>query len=522
MAVNSQAVMHSPRLSLRDLLGVSYTDAVCRARAFVTGAQPEDLQRVAERKVDFAPEWYRTRLDQLVDAIGETVCAPLPQSAAGAGTASFNRATHQASAPLTGFGFTRVGEDGRLYLASKSEHYHASLGHSFPGFALIDNARQLGIPNATHNNTRGHITRLLEETLIRIANGIPSSERDDLERVLASTDAHVLNRVINLETGSLAVEAALKMMLARFYRLEDTFPTPIYDGRIPVFLVIGDRAGGGKANYHGTTILTQVMRDLWPKLGQGLADRELFVVKPVAINDSVDFERVLLEYDRGATKVAGFFHEIVLMNYGGLRLTEPYLKRVYELCHSSDVPINVDEIQSCIWSPDLFMFREYGLQPDFVSVGKGFPGGEYPASKILTTAAMDNLNQFGALVTNGQEELASIAYLVTIAFAEANRDYIRDLGETYECGLRSLQRKYPAIIDRVEGRRHLSSLFFHSVATTVRFTRELTAAGIDISAHTYKAECPPAALTKIPLISTYKMVEFLISKMDETLKGLSA
>ena len=59
----------------------------------------------------------------------------------------------------------RVGEDGRLWLISKSEHYHVPLGHGFPGYALLDRARRLGIPNATHNNTRGRITRLLEEEL---------------------------------------------------------------------------------------------------------------------------------------------------------------------------------------------------------------------------------------------------------------------------------------------------------------------------------------------------------------------
>jgi acetylornithine/succinyldiaminopimelate/putrescine aminotransferase len=180
----------------------------------------------------------------------------------------------------------------------------------------------------------------------------------------------------------------------------------------------------------------------------------------------------------------------------------------------------VDEIQSCIWSPKFFLYREYGLQPDFVSVGKGFPGGQYPASRILTTPAMDNLNLFGALVTNGQEELAALAYLVTMAFVEANQPYISNIGDDYHRALQSLATKYPAMIDRVEGHRHLSSIFFHSVDTTVRFISYLVEAGIDISAHTYKAECPPAALTKIPLISTPKMVEFLISKMDEALARL--
>jgi hypothetical protein len=35
-------------------------------------------------------------------------------------------------------GYYRVGEDGRLYLMTKSEHYHAPLGHAFPGYTLIE------------------------------------------------------------------------------------------------------------------------------------------------------------------------------------------------------------------------------------------------------------------------------------------------------------------------------------------------------------------------------------------------
>ncbi|MGC9349641.1 MAG: aminotransferase class III-fold pyridoxal phosphate-dependent enzyme, partial [Anaerolineae bacterium] len=268
------------------------------------------------------------------------------------------------------------------------------------------------------------------------------------------------------------------------------------------------------------TVLTQVMRDMWPEFRDGLQQEGLFAVEPVQINSLDDFRRAVEAHDQGKTKVAGFFHEIVLMNYGGIRLDRDYIQDVYQLCHDHDIPILVDEIQSCIWSPDFFLFREYGLQPDFVSVGKGFPGGQYPASRILASAALDNLNQFGALVTNGQEELASLAYLVTMAFVEANRDYIRDLGDYYTAELEALAVRYPELISRVEGHRHLASIFFHSVDATVRFVKQLTASGIDVSAHTYKAECPPAALTKIPLISTYKMVAFLIEAMDRALRTM--
>ena len=50
--------------------------------------------------------------------------------------------------------------------------------------------------------------------------------------------------MLNLETGSLAVEAGVKMMLARFYRVQADAPLPPYNGRIPVLLVMGNDDGG--------------------------------------------------------------------------------------------------------------------------------------------------------------------------------------------------------------------------------------------------------------------------------------
>lgn len=508
------------RLSLSDLLGTEYTRAVCRARAFASGEDPTGLERIADEKVDFYPDAYARRVDGLLDSVGRQAVEGFQASACGATTDSFIKATRFAMSPLSGYGFVRIGEDGRGYLVSKSEHYHASLGHDFPGYALIEKAKRLGIANITHNNTRGHVTRLLEEEIVRVANGIRPGDRPALEKVLSSKEPHVLNRVINLETGSLAVEAALKMMLARFYRLDKTAAAPPYAGRKPVFLVIADHEGGKEANYHGTTILTQIMRGMWPELCAGLEECGLFLVKPVRINDLAHFEATLKQYDAAPCKVAGFFHELVLMNYGAIRLQEKFLNEAERLCRERDVPTCVDEIQSCIWSPGLFLFREYGLEPDFVSVGKGFPGGQYPASKILTTAAMDNLNQFGALVTNGQEELASLAYLVTMAFAEANGAYIRELGRYYEQALGKLAEKHAAHVQRIEGQWHLSSIFFRDPEKAVAFIKTLNEQGIDISAQTYKAQCPPSALTKLPLTATPKMVDFLVARMDDALARL--
>jgi acetylornithine/succinyldiaminopimelate/putrescine aminotransferase len=289
---------------------------------------------------------------------------------------------------------------------------------------------------------------------------------------------------------------------------------------VPVFLVVGDPQGGLTANYHGTTLLTQLMRGMWPELRDGASGGELFQIEPVAVNDVGSLRRAVERYDRGRYKVAGFLHEIVLMNYGAIRLDEEYLRKAYETCEAHDIPTLVDEIQTCSWSPEVFLFREYGLHPSFVAIGKGMPGGNSPASRIITTAAMDNLDQFGALVTNGQEELAALSYLVTIEFVQSNAGYIEFVGDYYQCCLSALAARYPRLVREVHGMRHLASLYFHDHESCNAFVRRLNEQCIDISAQSYKVESPPTALTKLPVIASVQMVDFLIGKMEGVLASL--
>lgn len=472
------------------------------------------MAALMRRKVDFFPAAVQARNLRLLKEVGTRVASGLHTSAHGATTEKFAAATQVAKAPLSAWGPYRVGEDGRLYLVTKSEHYHAPLGHAFPGYRLIDFARAAGIPNATHNNTRGHITRTLEEELIRAANGA------DGDGVGSTGEHSVLNRVLNLETGSLAVEAAIKICLARFYQIQPDAPSPCYAGRVPVLVVIGDQEGGLQANYHGTTIVAQAMRGMWSPLMGAFEKNEILLVRAVRPNNLKDLEAVFRKYDRGRYKIAGFFHELVLMNYGSVVIELQFVHRAYELCRKHDVPTVVDEIQTGIWSHELFMFREYGLSPSMVAIGKGFPGGEYPASRILFNGQLDCLPQFGALVTNGQEELAALSYLITMRWARANAEITRKVGDHYETCLRELGDRHRKVINSVEGVRHLAAVRFADVATAKRFTGSLNEMGLDISVQTYKAATPPTALTKLPLICGYEIVDFVIERMNEALKTI--
>jgi 4-aminobutyrate aminotransferase-like enzyme len=508
--------------SLTDLLGVEYVRAACNACAFLKGEAPGKFVAAAEKKVDFYPESLQRHLAGLLNQVGrQVIIAPVKITAVGATSIKFNEVTNTSAAPLAASGYYRVGEDGRLYLTTKSEHYHVPMGHSFPGYSLIDQARRLNIPNATHNNTRGYITRKLEEELIRTANGLERGDQTGLDAVLGiKDDLRILNRVLNLETGSLAVEAALKMILARFYRIQQELPTPKYNGLIPVILVMGNDDGKLLGNYHGTTALTQMMRGMWPDLYAGMEASQQWKLVPIRPNCREDLDRAFAEYEQGKYKIAGFFHEIIMMNYGGRRLAKEFLQYAHELCKKHDVPTVVDEIQSCMWSSQLYLFREYGLTPTFVAVGKGFPGGEYPASRILFSAAMDTMPQFGALVTNGQEELAALAYLVTMEWAQANAEVTEQLGAYFEQRIRDFAAAYPEIIDGVDGWHHMTTIKFSDLKKAKEFVIGVSKHGMDISAQTYKADCPPVVLTKIPLIADKPVIDFVVDRMTEVMQAL--
>ena len=311
------------------------------------------------------------------------------------------------------------------------------------------------------------------------------------------------------------------MILARFYRIQPEVDEPKYHGRIPVILCMANDDGGPSANYHGTTTLTQMLRGMWPEFREKMEAAQLWKLVHIRPNNKEDLDNAFAEYNKGAYKIAGFFHEIIMMNYGGRRLTKDFLQHAYDLCEANDVATVCDEIQSCMWASKLYLFREYGLNPTFVAIGKGFPGGEYPASRILFSAAMDSMPQFGALVTNGQEELAAMAYLVTMEWAQVNAAVTEELGAYFEQRVREFAAAYPEVIDSVDGWHHMSTIQFSDLKKAKSFVSEISGRGMDISAQTYKADCPPVVLTKIPLIADRAMIDFFMDQMNEVMTALT-
>ena len=94
-------MLHNIRRSLMDLIGTEYLDAVINARASLTQEDPAALRAVAEEKVDFYPDSFALRQEELMAQVGQRFLPAFSDNESGAPTDSYRAAQHSSAAPLS-------------------------------------------------------------------------------------------------------------------------------------------------------------------------------------------------------------------------------------------------------------------------------------------------------------------------------------------------------------------------------------------------------------------------------------
>jgi hypothetical protein len=106
-------------------------------------------------------------------------------------------------------------------------------------------------------------------------------------------------------------------------------------------------------------------------------------------------------------------------------------------------------------------------------------------------------------------------------FIAGNGSEITSNSRYYHEAVCRLALDFPEYCSGVEGDGMMTALCFDAVDIAVAFCRSMnTLYGIDISAQTYKPNCPPVALTKLPIITTKSMTDHILDAMRKSLKLL--
>ena len=100
----------SIKRSLADLLGEEYIEKLLENRAFL-GFDTEADRKLAYEKVDFYPETFAKRQDELIPLAGKTVVKPFANDMAGATTNAYRNATDFGKSGIGALGWFRIGEN---------------------------------------------------------------------------------------------------------------------------------------------------------------------------------------------------------------------------------------------------------------------------------------------------------------------------------------------------------------------------------------------------------------------------
>ncbi len=399
---------------------------------------------------------------------------------------------------LTGLGLFFITEKGKVILDCTAGHYQMPWGYSSD---IIDNAIinavKEGITWDCHSDIPGNPLKALARELVSIANGFNGLDDPRLDDIVEADG--VLNRaIVSTCTGTVACAAAFRMAYIHYENNYSEFGAP-------VFIT-------WENNYHGTDTFAQAMRGMWPGLF-GKDGVEFVQLEPN------NLEQVKDTFEKYGKRIACFFYEPVMMNNEALLIKDETVKLMRKLTTEVDAMLVVDEIQSCFFVPELMMFRQYGVVPDAVIVGKGMTGGVHGQSAAVFRKKFDNLAQFDALSTNGNAPMAAVSALTCINAIKENREHLIEMQDLYFNELKKVASEFPELAEKAMGRGLLGGFKFKEREKAIEARELLLKEGLWVRVHAYKKH-HRTLLMKFALIIEPEIIDFFFNKVRNVFKKL--
>lgn len=222
--------------------------------------------------------------------------------------------------------------------------------------------------------------------------GITHQPAIDLAKLLVEITPDALETVFFSDSGSIAIEVALKMALQYWVGVEKRDGLRSTFGHRNQFVTV--RGGYHGDTYHAMSVCDPVggMHSLFASS----LPKYLFADRPkIQFNQSwneSDFESLRSLVIQNSKVVAAIVLEPIVQGAGGMYFYHPtYLRRVRELCDEVGCLLILDEIATGFGRSGTLFAMEYGdVVPDILCLGKALTGGYMTLGATMTTRAVAN------------------------------------------------------------------------------------------------------------------------------------
>jgi adenosylmethionine-8-amino-7-oxononanoate aminotransferase len=220
-----------------------------------------------------------------------------------------------------------------------------------------------------HPHIRARVTAQLEQLAHVAFGGLANEPAYTLAARLAQWTAP-LSRVFFVESGSVAVEVALKMAIQSFHNVGMS-----QRRRVVCF----------RDAYHGDTFATMTLSDPETGMHRAFAGMGLDTVCLPLPRDLESTRRFESAWARVAHEVAAVVIEPLVQCAGGMRFHEPAtLRHLRAVCDAEGIVLVFDEIATGFFRTGArFACERAGVTPDIMTLGKALSGGTLPLAAVV-------------------------------------------------------------------------------------------------------------------------------------------